>query len=204
MSGFLLVLLLALNFAISWWNSYVVGKTWDETKGTGWMHVVTWSGAVMAAVGFSSVYMAGLGFGLYAVHYLNEQALQLVMSFWYVMVIIPLLGSGLIITLESWRHFRREGGFFNGAVAGYNTYAQVSNMVDAARALPGVFDVIGKAYKAVLEGDGEAQNKAAGAVFLTCLLIAVVALLAGTLHAASLIQKYRREALVTARQAVAA
>lgn len=50
--------------------------------------------------------------------------------------------------------------------------------------------IVGKAYLAAVSGKGDVRGKAAAVAFITAALIALVALLAGALQAAVLIQKY--------------
>ena len=122
MSSGWIVLILALNFVISWWNAYVTGKCWAEAKAIGgWIRLVTWSGAVQSALGFSSVYICLLGFGLHGIGYLDNRMLELVMSIWYVTVIIPILGSGLIITMESWRQWWRDRDLLSLGISAWKT-----------------------------------------------------------------------------------
>jgi hypothetical protein len=53
------------------------------------------------------------------------------------MVLFPILGSGLAITVHSWGVFWRQRNFTNGAVAGWNSFAQVYNVVSAFENVPG-------------------------------------------------------------------
>jgi len=51
------ILLLVLNFVISWYNSRTVGRMWSESKVIGGsFRVYTVAGYVMAVTGFTMVY----------------------------------------------------------------------------------------------------------------------------------------------------
>src|SRR6266436_2256340 len=50
----MLFLLLILNFAISWFNAWSVGRVWIESKMIGGLFRMTvWCGAIMSAFGFT-------------------------------------------------------------------------------------------------------------------------------------------------------
>jgi hypothetical protein len=58
----MLFLLLILNFAISWFNAWSVGRVWTESKMIGgFFRMTVWCGAIMSACGFTWVYIALLG-----------------------------------------------------------------------------------------------------------------------------------------------
>src|SRR3546814_11235201 len=110
---FLMIGLLRLNGAISWWNAYACGRNWIEARMLGgWPWVMVCCGAIQSAIGFSMVYgTVELG-ALYLVGYLPPETVKLAMDFWYVMIVIPALGSGLLLPITSWKIGRaccREG-----------------------------------------------------------------------------------------------
>lgn len=185
MIGFIFIL--ALNFAISWWNCYVVGRSWAEAKAIGgWVRLVAWSGAIMAAAGFSMVYLALLAFGLYGIGYLDTEAMGAVFALWGLIAIPLILGSGTIITIESWRVCWRERNLLSLANSAWNTYATTHNTLSAFNGMGSTMDtVVGFAT------DGDDIKETGARVSLVAIfLIVVIALLAGTLHAAILIKKY--------------
>src|SRR3546814_3942671 len=54
---FLMIGLLRLNGAISWWNAYACGRNWIEARMLGgWPWVMVCCGAIQSAIGFSMVY----------------------------------------------------------------------------------------------------------------------------------------------------
>ena len=126
-----------LNFAISWFNAWACGKSWNETKHVGGViHFMNWMGAIMSAMGFTWCYMlfmAWLGAtvpfveqddGTYAT-LLTPDMLEAYINLGYLVVIGPILGSGLAITCQSWYQFAKRRTLGNAGVAGWNTFAQI-------------------------------------------------------------------------------
>lgn len=148
--GFFLLFL--LNFGISWLNAWGVGRTWDESKAEGgFTHFVTWCAAIMSASGFTWCYTLVLALIAGSVPYkghilLPPQYVAGMIELGYVIIILPILGSGLGITISSWRDLRRRRSLATGGIAGYNTFAQVYNTVEAVRFLPGIFGDLGKLF----------------------------------------------------------
>lgn len=150
----MIVLLWVANFVISWVNAWGCGKTWNETRSVGGAaHFMNWMGAIMSASGFTWCYTLLGGFVGTLVHhkndagvsvpYLSPEAFQAMMSLGYLVVILPILGSGLAIMLHSWGVFWRRRTFVDGAVAGYNTFAEVHNIYSAATHIPGAVRNVG-------------------------------------------------------------
>jgi hypothetical protein len=136
-----------LNFVISWVNAWGAGKTWNETKFAGGVpHFMNWCAAIMSAAGFTWCYLVVLGLGGAYIPFeqddgtmaplLTPEQLSVFFDLGYLVIIFPILGTGLAITIHSWGHFWRRRTFGSGAVAGYNTFAQVYNIVGALRHVP--------------------------------------------------------------------
>ena len=180
----LLILILALNFCISWFNCYSVGGIWTESKALGgFVRVLAWCGAIQAAIGFSSVIGFLIGYALFATGHLPARVANGAVSLWYLIVIVPLLGTGLIITIQSWIVAFRERRLTDMGVAAYNTFAQIHNMY-------GAVDGIGKALGGVADlfkGDSD-DNSALPAILAVGLV--VVALGGGILLTWLLIKRY--------------
>jgi len=150
-----IVLLMVLNFAISWFNAWAVGKSWIESKHVGgWPHFINWCAAIMSACGFTWVYLLIIGFIAYATGYLPEKYLEGFISLGYTIIIFPVIGTGIAITIDSWAHFWRKRSFGNGAVAVWNTFADFYNIYQATRALPGAFDSIGDLFDSDSDNPG--------------------------------------------------
>jgi hypothetical protein len=188
----MIFLLVLINFAISWFNSWSVGRGWAESKARGgWPRFMSWMGAIMAASGFTWCYLIILAVIIYMTGYLDEQYVEAMLALGYLVIILPVLGSGLAITVDSWGYFWRRRTFGSGAVAGYNTFAQVYNTYQAARAIPEafgkVFDVFGGSSKR-----RSSSSKNDGAAALLVIALVVVALLGGILTAAAIIRSTAR------------
>ena len=92
-------------------------------------------------------------------------------SIGYLVIILPIIGSGIAIGVDSWRRFWQRRSLANGAVAGYNTFANVYNVYQATRGVPSALDGVSKLFK------GDSKDK--GGVLVVA--IVVFALLAGIL-----------------------
>jgi hypothetical protein len=185
--GIGVVLLILFNFGISWLNAWSVGKIWTETKTVGgFAHFTTWCAAIMSASGFTWVYTIVLamlagnvpykGHILLAPRYVNG-AIEL----GYLVVILPILGAGLGITISSWKEFKRNRSFMNGGVAGYNTFAQIYNTVEAIRVVPRILEDLSGLFF------GKSSDKDNNSVMLMIGLV-VLAIVGGFLTTFSIIQ----------------
>ena len=188
-----LYLILALNFGISWWNARSCGRAWAESKAVGGaIRVLVWCGAIQSAVGFSSVFLFPLLFLANAAFpdYFTGDQLNGAVSLWYVTIIFPALGTGLIITIESWIAAYRQHSLMNIGLAAYNTLAQVHNTMGAINGLGPAFQAVGKLFASVAGGRGDAKGKAAILGAMIAIAVVVIALSAGVLLTAVLIHRY--------------
>lgn len=148
----MIVLLILWNFLISVLNCWFVGKTWAESKAIGgWFRFVTWCAAVMGTCGFVWCntlvigYLASTHVGMLPLKYqLNDTYLELLFNIGYMLVIFPILGSGMGIWLDSVKQAYKNRDGMSIGVAGYNTFAQVYNTYEAAKFIPSVLSKIGK------------------------------------------------------------
>jgi len=197
-----------INLFISIANAWGVGRTWDSTKAKGGLaHFMTWMGATMAACGFTWCYLVIIGFvatqipwttgeGAEAVTapLLSGESLQAFYDLGYLAIIFPVLGSGLAITISSWRAFARRRTVGGGLVAGWNTFAQVHNVYHAVQALPGVFERLGGFFGGKSSSSsGDAKNK-------IVLVLVAIAVLGGVLTTYGIIQATRRSELLKAQR----
>lgn len=179
---FMMFLVLAFNFGVSWLNCWAVGGIWAESKALGgFPRVLAWCGAIQAVIGFSSVIGVLLGAVAFHMGYLPAKAASHAAALWYLLVIVPAIGTGLIITVHSWIVAFRERSIASMGTAAYNTFAQAHNMY-------GAFDGIGEAWRAVHElftGDEDEPS-------VTLLVVALVlgALLGGVVLTVLLIRRY--------------
>jgi hypothetical protein len=177
----MIFLLLILNFAISWFNAWSVGRVWIESKMIGgFFRMTVWCGAIMSACGFTWVYIALLGMLAQSFQWLPARYIQGIFSLGYLVIILPLLGSGLGIAVSSWAQFWRQKNLINGGIAAWNTYAEISNIVNAVRFVP---EAIANVLSAFKGEDDEEDNRA----LLIMLAVVLVAVGAGVMTARAII-----------------
>jgi hypothetical protein len=188
-----LYVILALNFGISWWNARSCGRAWVESKAVGGsIRVLVWCGAIQSAIGFSSVFLFPMIFAAHALYpdYFTDDYLNGALSLWYVTIIFPALGTGFIITIESWIAAYREHGLMNIGLAAYNTFAQVHNTMSAINGLGPAFRSVGQMFASVAKGRGDAKGKAATLGLMIAIAVVAFALCAGVILTAALIHRY--------------
>lgn len=179
----MIVLLLAINLGISWLNCYSVGGIWAESKALGgFVRLLAWCGAIQAAIGFSSVIGFGIGYVVYSLGYLTPEAAKGAVSLWYLLIIIPALGTGFILMINSWIVAYRERSLLNMGTAAWNTFAQFHNMYSAIDGIGDAFQGVGKMF------DGDTDKE--GVIALLAVAIVGVSLFGGVLLTAYLIKKY--------------
>lgn len=190
---FVLFLVMMLNFGISIWNASVVGRYWSEKKQLPtWSQVVLWAGAVMSVCGFFIVYLVLVTMVMQETHGFEffaslwkvtlepadiEMLVQNIFDLGYLMCIFFVIGSGLIIMVHSWMvaYVRRD--FLSYGVAGYNTGANLYNVVRATRHVPQAVGSLAKGFGRMrLRGKG-----AAGLVLFLMFLLPIVISLTGAI-----------------------
>jgi len=154
MSTALLAVLLIVNTVISIFDAYVAGRIWKES--TGFMKLVAWAALGMSACGFLMVSAFLIAGGSSAVGLISEYQFEIVLKLAYVLIIIPLLGFGTIITIQSWIDTVKTRSFTSGAVAVWNTAAMVSNTVDAVEHSGGLLKEIFDYFKE--DGDKDSDD----------------------------------------------
>ena len=188
-----LVLILALNFGVSWLNARSCGRAWVESKAAGGLvRVLVWCGAIQSAVGFSSVFLFPLLFvaNAMAPDYFTADQLDAAVSLWYLTIILPALGTGLLITIESWIAVYRQHSLANIGVAAYNTLVQAHNTMGAINSFGPALSAVGKAFGSVAKSRGDAKGKAALLGLMIAVAVVVIALSAGVVLTATLIHRY--------------
>lgn len=170
----MIVLFFILNFGISWFNAWAVGRSWVESKHVGgWPHFMNWMGAIMAASGFTWCFFVLIGTGVHAFGYLPDAYVKGFYELGYVAIIVPVLGSGLAITIDTWARFWKRRTLGNGTLATYDTFAQVYNTYQAAEALPGILGDLGDLFSFDDEDDAK------GRLFLLMVVLVVISAAAG-------------------------
>ena len=183
----LVTLVVILNLVISFFNARSVGRVWAESKALGgWIRLVVWAGAVQSAVGFTYCYSVILGFLLYHFGVLPPEAFNFLLGFVYIAIVIPLIGSGIIITIESWIVAYRERNLANCGVAVWNTFAQFHNTYNAISSFGGVWDKISGKFGDIFDSDSDSDNVKTK----LALLVAIIALVGGILTTTLIVGKY--------------
>jgi len=172
MNGLVLLLFLALNFGISFWNAYASGAYLTESRITGgWMRFITWCGLVMSACGFTWVYLTILTMIAVATQWITPEWSDVMFKLGYLVIILPLLGSGFGIWAHSIAEAYRRRSFGSIAVAGWNTFAQAHNTWQAASHAPSFFrDVVG-AFSS--KNRRSSKDSAAGILVILLVVLAV-------------------------------
>jgi len=184
-----IILIWLLNFGISAWNAYAVGRAWVETKvAGGWPRFMAWMGALMSACGFSWCYLVVFVFGAHAAGWLPDDATVVAFNLGWIILIPGFLFSGLMIMLDSWRRAFRNGGILNYGIAAYNTYAQVHNTLAAVNTLGGALRNVGDFFGGDRDSRSSSDDDAKGMLILLVIIIVAVALLAGILTTAIIIR----------------
>jgi hypothetical protein len=196
----MIVFLVLLNFVISIFNSWSVGHSWAETKAVGgFPRFMAWMGATMAAVGFSWCYLViiAVAAGPDGFHRLPIQYVNAMFSLGYLAIIGPCIGSGLAITVDSWAYFWRRRTFGSGALATWNTAADVYNIYQAAHYVPGAWDTV----RDVLfpkKSSSSSSDSNSGLAWLA-ILLAAMAVFGGVLTAAAIIRTVSERSVANRR-----
>jgi hypothetical protein len=178
----LLILLLVLNFAISTWNAWIVGKVWDACQGA-FEKMLLWCAIIQSVIGYSSVAIVGIALAGYGAGWIDLKIVEQMVSLWYLLIIIPVISTGFVIWLHSVVDFLRRPTLTGGMAAGWNTYAQLSNMAGAFREIPNAFSQVRELFSSLWEeSEGEKKDAwlplaVAGAVCLSLLIGGLLTLL---------------------------
>jgi hypothetical protein len=152
--------------------------------------MVLYSAATQSVIGFSSVLVIIMSFSskLFVSPEVAAKLAEFALSTWYVMVIIPALGTGLVLTIESWRVLFRSRNWLNLATTSWNTFAQIKNTYDAVQSLGPAFDKVESMFSILLESKSS-DSKDSGAAKLA-LVIVLLSLFGGFLITYTIIQHY--------------
>lgn len=171
MSLLLSFLLLLLNFGISCWNAYIAGVIWRQVSGL--MKLVAVCALIMASCGFLSVTAVVFGYVAVTAHWIDPRGFQALLGLTYLLIVVPILGSGLVITIHSWIVAYRSRDWLSIGTAGYNTVAQIHNMYSAARDVPEIWEAVSSFFTP--SSDEKPEAALARVAVLLVLLAAAVA-----------------------------
>ena len=192
----LAILIWIVNFCISWYNAYVCGKDWVETKSMGgWPRFMNWMGTIMSATGFSWCYLLVLMLGGYhAQSYflksgqapiLTERAVLAGINLGYVILVPGFLFSGTMIWLDSVVRAWRDRDLSSVGTAAWNSYAELHNTFSAYSGISGAVDSVMDFFK---KSDDDDDLK--GTAILIVVLLVAFALIGGVLTTWGIISHY--------------
>jgi hypothetical protein len=187
MGSILFALVWVLNFGISVWNAYAVGKVWVEARlEGGWHRFMCWMGAVMSACGFTWCYLSFLALTAHHFQWITDAQTMVALNLGYILLIPFIMFAGYAITLDSWVQAFRRGGFLNYGTAAWNTYASIHNTYSATRNLGGAFASLGNLFGSDRKGSRDSDGP--GPVIIVLLLVAL-ALFGGIITTAVIIRR---------------
>lgn len=186
-----LVLLLAVNFIISWSNANYVGRYWSESKEVGGsFRAYIIAGYIMAIAGFTMVY--GYILLLICPFFLqlaevNEETIlmfeQLASDLIYLFCVATIVPTGFYIWIRSLKNFWEEKTLSNGLTAGWNSYAQIHNTVSVARNAPSALSRVEEAFF------GRKNKKKDNTIIILCAIFLIILAVFGGYFTASAIMK---------------
>jgi len=192
------ILMLVVNFAISWFNAHSVGKYWSESKEIGGsVRVSVVVGYIMSIIGFTMVYGCLL---LLAFPYVaplipalsdidTTQIMQLTSDLLFLLVGTAIVPLGIFIWFQSAVTFWKRKSLTNGAVFGWNTFAQVRNTITYARNAP---SAVGRIAETLFGGKGK-KKKGNEVLILVAIFIIILAILGGYFTSSAILKKADRE-----------
>lgn len=184
MSDIFIALLMVVNAIICFSNARAAGKVWAEAKAVGgWIQIVVWCAAIQAALGFSYVYLyilMSIGFEFDLISY---RTMGFVYSLEYFFIILPIVGTGIIMTVESWINAARERSLLNLGVAGWNTFATAYNMYHVINAFGPAFDNVKEFFNGITSDDSDDDS-------FDAIVLVAVALAAGVVTTMIIVQRY--------------
>ena len=185
------LIILALNFTISWHNATSVGRVWSESKAVGGsFRSYTVAGFVMAVCGFTMVYGVILVLAIPTVLPLFMRispaalydATALANDMLYVLIAAFIIPSGFAIWYRNVVSLWERRTLGEGLRLGWNTYAQVRNTISVARHAPSALSRIGKA---LLGG----KKKGNAIVVIIAIMAVILAALGGYFTADAIVRR---------------
>ena len=198
----ILLLLLGLNFFISWSNAHYVGRYWSESKEVGGsFRFEILCGYVMAVAGFTMVYgyililLAPVILPLFNV---SSDVVMRISSLsgdlLYLLVGLAVILSGVRIWIQSLRAAWENRSFSYLATAGWNSYAQISNTINFARNAPSAFQRVCKALFGEKGGRRSSSSKKKDtAVVYVAIILVVLAVFGGYFTADAIMKRADEE-----------
>ena len=197
-SLFFLFILLGINIAISVWNCFAVGTVIKDVMAFGgkFQKALVWSAIIQSTIGFSMPIVLLLGYALFTYAtggtdpmLTPEQGATLwqgILSLWWILIIIPGVGSCFIILGHSlWAAYKYRD-FASIAVAGWNTVATINNVMSMINNFGGALSHVGELFKIPNHANGVMK------IWLYAFVIVIIALIAGFAIAVFLVRFFSR------------
>lgn len=173
---------IVITLVLSTLNALGAGYAWPESKERGGLaHLVTWSVAIMASIGFTMVLTLFNLFVALSQHWITPEMAARGEALAFSLIAIPILGTGLVITLDAWAAYRRSRSLADLAVAGYDTWAQAHNTYVVVQHLGGAMRSAGGLFKGGGSSGGDADVDSDGAGALIVILLVLAAFIGGAL-----------------------
>ena len=201
MENLLVFAIMALNFGISWFNAWSVGRYWSESKYMGkGIRIQVITGYVLSIVGFTWVYMflvailmSLIGPSIQGLQGLDFQiVVEFMLNLGYIILVPVLIVFGMSATIQSWVNFWKNKNLRNGTVMAWNTYTQINNTIRFARTAP-------SALKKVTEiafgksGSKKNRKKSDGQAVILAIILLLLALAGGYFTASAILKKSDRK-----------
>ena len=191
----LVIIMLAVNFFISWSNASICGRYWSESKREGGgLRLYMICGYIQSIFGFTMVYAYTLlliapvfmqmkGMDQDSIYYFQDLAANLT----YLVVVFPILSSGLVILIKGYIITWENRTASNIIVSGWNTYAMAHNTISAFREVP---SALGKVVEAFFGGK---RKKGKETLVLLAVFLVILALLGGYFTASTILKNADKE-----------
>lgn len=185
-----LAILVVLNLAISWWNARVAGLSWIESRMLGgWPRVMAWSAAVQSACGFTMIWGLALGAAAASQGLLPPDALRFYGSLMYLLIVVPMLGSGIAITVHGWIAWYRDRSMLGLGANVWNSYAMVHNTAQAVSGVGPALKAVGEGLGSLVGGKNDAEGLKGKAIVLA-IILAALALSLGIFMTYAIVKHY--------------
>ncbi len=127
----------------------------------------------MSACGFTWCYLVIYAFVAMTFNLADPQLIEAAFNLGYVMIIFPIIGSGMAIWIHSVIVAYRERSAASVGVAAWNTFAQAYNIYGAFRGLPDILKSLGEFFKG---GDSKGKVIRSHFIFFSVSMFLVSAL----------------------------
>lgn len=179
------ILILILNFAISWFNAYQVGLAWYDSKAQGWFsQFVNACALVMSMCGFTYVYAVVMAVVARQFNWLPPEYETAIIQVCYLVIIVPVIGSGLGLTLHSILQAWRSKSLTDAGVATYNVFAQSYNTYTAFSEVGDIFSSVSGLFNRSSSSSSRSSSSSdddgdSGAFMLFAIVLAGLAIFGG-------------------------